>query len=241
MKSREELIEAWLDTDERVASGQYPMEARVSRYSTPVLYGTGLRSQLNSCNVLVENRDCIEVAKDLSKLGKTCILNMASYKRPGGGVKKGSMAQEEELARRSNLLWGLPEDCYPLKKTDYIYTNKVTFFKDRNYQIIPEFNCDVVTIAAINLNGLEKPANYVELTRQKIEAMVLEPYFKGCDNLVLSAFGCGVFKNDPIFIANIFSDVLEIHKSLYKNITFAILDDGNSVGMNYQIFKSIIK
>ena len=57
---------------------------------------------------------------------------IASYKN--GGVKSGAMHQEEELAERSNLMYGLPQEFYPLSIDEYIYTQDVTFFKNKYYQ-----------------------------------------------------------------------------------------------------------
>jgi uncharacterized protein (TIGR02452 family) len=240
MKKREDLIEVWLDTERRVINGEYPHNLTYRGSSSK---GSAFFSNRNKYDtkISVENRDCIDVANDLVKTGKTCMLNMASYKHPGGGVKKGSMAQEEELARRSNLMWGLPIDAYPMKMTTVIYTNDVTFFKDSNYQIMPSFECDVITIAAINLNGLNMPEDYEELMYDKICTMIFQAHMANCDNLVLSAFGCGVFKNDPTYVATLFKKALEEYPGLFKNVSFAILNDRNSVGSNYEIFHNIMK
>jgi uncharacterized protein (TIGR02452 family) len=192
-------------------------------------------------NVSVVNDDCINVANQLSKLGKTCMLNMASYRKPGGGVMNGAMAQEEELARRSNLMYGLDLAMYPLGLYDFIYTKDVTFFKDRDYNIMTLFDCDIITMAAINLNSSDVPKDYKRVMETKISEMLHIPKKYGCKNLVLSAFGCGVFGNDPKFVAEIYKNFLENgFASMYDNISFAILNDHNSVGSNFEIFKNIL-
>ena len=129
-KSKEELIAIWQDTESRFTD--YPF--KIDGYETKskdikflsttnvfknIPYGQHLQAvPTNVCNVSVQNQDCMVVANELSKLGKTCMLNMASYKHPGGGVTRGSMAQEEELARRSNMMMGLTLYDYPLSKPD---------------------------------------------------------------------------------------------------------------------------
>lgn len=236
---REYLIKVFDDTIRRIDAGEYKTDSiYCDKYN---LTNHSISKGKNRATITVDNDDCINIASKLSKSGFTCMLNMASYKRPGGGVKKGAMAQEEELSRRSNLIYGLPEEWYPLSLNDYIYTQNVTFFKDRHYQIMDPFDCDVITMAAVNLNGLDAPHNYDEIMSKKISNMLYTPYENGCDNLVLSAFGCGVFKNDPHYVAGLFKTIMDSgFDTLYKRISFAILNDRNSVGSNYQIFKEVI-
>ena len=180
------------------------------------------------------------VAERLSKLGRTCMLNMASYKHPGGGVMRGAMAQEEELSRRSNLMLDLTTYEYPLSLNEFIYSKDVTFFKDGNYQLMDSFDCHVITIASINLNGLPMPKNYEAIMRTKIRTMIVEAQINGCENLVLSAFGCGVFKNDPYVVAQYFKDELVHLGAYFDNVVFAIINDRNSVGSNYEIFNEVL-
>jgi uncharacterized protein (TIGR02452 family) len=237
--TRDELIGVFKDTTQRVEDGDYNSDLNCfkSTFSKKDFIIKGLKSG----NIEVVNEDCIKVADRLSKFGKTCILNMASYKKPGGGVKTGAMAQEEELARRSNLMWGLPQDFYPLSMDEYIYTKGVTFFKDNEYGVIPEFNSDVITISAININNHDKPDGYEDIMASKITTMLSIPNQNGCRNIVLSAFGCGVFKNDPTFLSNLFLKYLKDgYSSLYDTVSFAILNDRNSVGSNFEIFKDIL-
>jgi len=172
----------------------------------------------------------------------TCVLNMASYKRPGGGVWSGSMAQEEELFRCSNL-HHISKDLYPLKDDEYLYSSNVSFIKNKNYQDIELIKCDVITIAAPNLNiggnynkSFENNVEYVELIKNKIRSMLNT----SCSNLILGAWGCGVFKNNPETIAKLFNDVIAERKTNTKHIIFAVINDRNSVSNNYQIFKDTI-
>jgi uncharacterized protein (TIGR02452 family) len=243
MARTDELISVFVDTVDKIESGEYPKELEFNLLGLIDVNGEDYTPyKRNNCVIRVDNRDCIEVANELSKLGQTCMLNMASPKTPGGGVRRGSMAQEEELARRSNLIYGLPEECYPLDVTEFLYTKDVTFFKDKYYQLIPDFKCDVITMAAFNLNNTVLPKEYQSITELKIRNMLWIPSEMGCENLVLSAFGCGVFKNDPYYISELFKKYLDSgFASLYKSITFAIINDRNSVGSNFEIFKSQIQ
>lgn len=172
----------------------------------------------------------------------TCVLNMASYKRPGGGVRKGSMAQEEELFRCSNL-HHISKDLYPLKDDEFIYSSSVAFIKDKYYQDIEQIKCDVITIAAPNLNiggnyhkDFSKTDEYVELVKNKMRAMLNS----NRTTLILGAWGCGVFKNDPKQIAKLFNDVIAEKNTNIKHVIFAVINDRNSVSNNYQIFKDTI-
>lgn len=234
--SKDELIEVWKDTESKFPNfgttiNSYKIKSRKINTYSP--------------NIWVENMDCVEVARKLSKEGKTCMLNMASFKHPGGGVKKGSMAQEEELARRSNLMVTLETFEYPLSIDDVIYSSGVTFFKDGNYNDIEPFLCDIITIAALNLNGTNLPEhimkNYYGIMTSKIESMFENALINGCENIILSAFGCGVFKNDPTIVAQMFFDRVKKYNNKFKNIVFAIINDHNADNNNYQIFKDIIE
>ena len=166
---------------------------------------------------------------------------MASYKRPGGGVRKGAMAQEEEICRRSNLLKSLDNMAYPLAMNEYIYTSDVEIFKDSNYNMINGGFCDVITIASVNLNNLPKPDNYNEIMRDIIDQIFKSAVDNNCVNVVVSAFGCGVFKNDPNEVSQMFVESINKYKGYFNNICFSILNDRNSNGSNFEIFEKNIK
>ncbi len=106
---------------------------------------------------------------------KVAVHNFASATNPGGGVTRGSSAQEECLCRCSGLYFCLsvPEMMKgfyyphrnaknPINNADVIYTPDVTVFKtDTNMpKLMNEaewYDVDVITCAAPNLR--EKPSN----------------------------------------------------------------------------------
>ena len=186
---------------------------------------------LSKSNISVINSDTVSAALDFTLLGKTALLNMASYKRPGGGVRNGARAQEECLFRCSNLSEVISTELYPIERTECIYTKSAIFFKDFNYNYITPTEVDVITIPAININGLvitdfEK---YTKTNKDKIRLMLSLAIKNEVKNIILGAWGCGVFKNWPVQIATFFKEVLdEGYNSYFDNVVFAIINDHNS-------------
>jgi hypothetical protein len=58
---------------------------------------------LSKDNITVINSDTVSALVEYSKISKTCILNMASHKKPGGGVKKWRKSARGIAFRCSNL------------------------------------------------------------------------------------------------------------------------------------------
>lgn len=200
-------------------------------------------------NIKVINLDSVSAVVEYSKHGKTCVLNMASAKHAGGGVANGARAQEECLFRCSNLYHTVTQNFYPLIENQCLYTNDAIFFKDVNYEYMDNVVADVVTIAAINLNryanydDLQVELDYFKVTRNKIRLMLSQAIDNQVDNIVLGSWGCGVFKNEPEQIASMFREILvnEGYGTYFKNVVFAIINDRNSIGNNYEIFKNILE
>ena len=238
------LINVFQDTLE--ISKNLPNRSQTTRHTTQEIIGPYLSEFEN--NIIVEPLDTVSAIQKWSQVGRVCALNMASYKRPGGGVENGARAQEECLFRCSNLFDVVSKDFYPLGDYECLYTQRSLFFKDKDYIQIEPIQCDVITLAAINLNDKAKydPVqnlyNYENLTREKIRLMLSVPQSWGAQYLILGAWGCGVFKNDPEKIAQYFKDAIigEGYGSLYKKIIFAVINDHNSVANNYQIFNTIL-
>ena len=204
--------------------------------------------------ITVWGTDTVTAATKYANIGKTCVLNMASAKTAGGGVADGETAQEECLFRCSNLSESITQDMYPLAEDDALYTKNAIFFKDKDYNDMKMVKVDVVTVAAVNLNInarydeknevwidgiIPQPDNYWELTKMKIRTMLSLAAKNKCKFIILGAWGCGVFKNEPVDISEAFYEVLvdEGYERLFTQVVFAIINDNNSVANNLEIFK----
>ena len=246
--NQQDRIDIFVDTKEK--SNEFDAPASKKHNVKSIVKRRGKKSG----NIIVEGLDTVSSAVKWSKKGKTCILNMASASKPGGGVDKGAQAQEECLFRCSNLWESITKDMYPLNKYEAVYTNSATFFKDVKYDAMKPIKVDVVTIAAVNLNRdsyfdeekkewidqlNRKPLGYRRLTKKKIRLMLSLAVHNDVDNLILGAWGCGVFKNKPEEIARMFKDVLKEYQGAFEKVIFAVINDKNSHGNNFEIFKEI--
>ena len=84
------------------------------------------------CRVEVSKRRTLEAAGRYRGM-KTIVLNFASAVNPGGGVRKGSNAQEESICRISTL--------YPSLKDDYMWRN---FYLPHRYSQDRRNNDDII-------------------------------------------------------------------------------------------------
>ncbi|MDL2323142.1 TIGR02452 family protein [Bacteroidales bacterium OttesenSCG-928-A17] len=202
--------------------------------------------------------DCLETAGLLKNAGyNVCVLNMASRQNPGGGVLNGAGAQEENIFRRSNLFQSLyqfvdysyqydvernRENSYPLEReSGGIYSKKVSIIRgseNSGYCFLQNpFEVSVVSVPAINHPQLETfdekqyiVSELIEPSKEKIRTILRICGEFNHDCLVLSAFGCGAFKNPPHHVAKLFKQVFkeDEFKNRFKLVVFAILDDHNS-------------
>ena len=188
---------------------------------------------------------------------KVAVHNFASATNPGGGVTRGSSAQEECLCRCSGLYFCLsvPEMMKgfyyphrnaknPINNADIIYTPDVTVFKtDTNKPKLMDekdwYEVDVITCAAPNLR--ERPSNRFnqgngDRAVKVSDRELLEIHKK---RLILGAFGCGAFQNKPEVVARAAKEVIADYLYAFKTIEFAVYcpprDD-----TNFKVFKRVM-
>jgi uncharacterized protein (TIGR02452 family) len=205
------------------------------------------KNPMHNTLTCIVNCDCLEVALVLRKYGYNVgVLNMASYKNPGGGYRTGAAAQEESIFRRTNMHLCLDKKYYPIRFDEIIHSPNVTVIKRSEalkYKYIetPE-TMDIITCPAVKLFGLNKKLTAQEnlIVGTKVDMIFKLGIFKDNDCLVLGAFGCGAYKNPPEEVANFFTDVIKKYFGYFKIIAFAIIDDSNGRN-NLQIFSETMK
>ena len=191
----------------------------------------------------VENISTVDAILRLVKEGKQNIgvLNFASAKNPGGGFLNGAMAQEESLAASSTLYKTLiaHEEYYQKNRAQRsmmytnhaIYSPDVVFFRDHRFQLVEKpFKASVLTLPAVNMGQvLLKGEDHTEAERVMRRRMKLALAIfakQGAKNLVLGAYGCGVFRNDPKLVATWWQELLEGEGmgQYFDSIFHAVLD-----------------
>ena len=172
------------------------------------------------------------------------VLNFASAKNPGGGFLKGSLAQEESIAIASTLY--ACQTYPPVYKPFYGYhashptplyshrlivsPNVVVFRDSKSLAFLPEpYSVSVITCAAVNAGDAAKkhvPASEVRTAMEhRIRHVLAAAAASSMEHLVLGAFGCGVFRNDPAHVAQTFRQLLRGEFShSFASATFAIPD-----------------
>ncbi|NOQ70934.1 MAG: TIGR02452 family protein [Crocinitomix sp.] len=184
------------------------------------------------------------------------VLNFASAKNPGGGFLNGAQSQEESIARSSSLYPSIDQfqEMYKHNRkhktylySDYmIYSPKVVVFKNDDGALLEQpYLADVLTSPAVNIGAIlsnkPKEMKSVEgVMLQRIDKMLGLFASKGCDNLILGAWGCGVFRNNPEDMCNYFLHFLKAgakYDGVFNTIVFAVLDR-NDRGI-YRAFKKL--
>lgn len=199
-----------------------------------------------SCSVRVDNCSTVRAILNAIQEGqeKIGVLNFASAKNPGGGFINGAMAQEESLAASSGLYETLTAhwEYYETNRntTSMIYTDgaiyspNVVFFRDERFQLLERpVLASVLTLPAVNYGQVLLKGEDSELAKKKMRARMersLQIFKKeGAENLILGAYGCGVFRNEPKEIAKWWKELLnEGYASDFKSICFAILDNSKT-------------
>ena len=172
------------------------------------------------------------------------ILNFASAKNPGGGFLNGAMAQEESIAASSCLYKTLllHEDyyrknrvCGTMMYTDHaIYSPEVVFFRDGKFRLLKEpVTASVLTLPAVNMGQVMLRGEDVERAEQMMKRRMklsLAIFARQeCRHLILGAYGCGVFRNDPKKIAKWWQELLkDSFADTFETVVFAVLDNSSS-------------
>jgi uncharacterized protein (TIGR02452 family) len=193
------------------------------------------RGPFPETRVQVTNETTLGAAERLLAQGLPPLaLNFANGVHPGGGFLSGALAQEEVLCRSSALYATLEGDPMygahaqrPLPdSTDWaIYSPAVPVFRrDDGTPLGAPWACTVLTCAAPYAPALGQPAAG-DLLGQRIQRVLAIARAFGHSAVVLGAWGCGAFANDPARTARDFRQALETDfAGAFREVVFAIAD-----------------
>ncbi len=192
--------------------------------------------------IAVVNGTSLASARALAARGNVpLVLNFASARNPGGGFLRGAIAQEECLARSSALHACLVKSgmyAHHRAGGDAMYTDWMihsaavpVFRDDESGALLDEpYTCSFLTAPAPNAGVVleREPERRDEVTRvmaQRISRALAICAAQGERHLVLGAWGCGVFGNDPGVVARAFGAELEgTYAGIFDEVVFAVLD-----------------
>ena len=170
-------------------------------------------------------------------------LNFASAKNPGGGFLSGSQAQEESLARSSALYAcqrSKPE-MYEFNRgvgtslySDHmIYSPRVPVFRDDEGELLEEpYTVSFITAPAVNTGAVrrnepERVDSILPTMRRRLARVLWVASLHRHPALVLGAWGCGVFQNEPAEVAGLFAEALgpggPFH-GCFQHVVYAVYD-----------------
>ena len=281
MRDRTPDIQAFEDTMKILKQGYYEKDGRKiqlklsakQREEIQVYLPDDLKSICSNTDfkpTTTESGGCIHSCENIDSyalaqkrvaegVAKVLVLNLASPVHPGGGVRRGARAQEEDLCRKSSLLLSLESKTarryYDYNKSLHSFmgsdalmlTPSVEIIKDENGVLLDDtVIVSVLTCAAPKVSGGKEGMTetaYRQLVYNRIVGMLKSAAFFGYRNLILGAWGCGAYGNDASVISDLFRRALNEldyngfkESDLFDRIDFAVLDRTPSQ-FNYKQFK----
>lgn len=230
-------------------SEKYPGYINNSIYNSPV-YTSETKfketddSMRKTPEVTFENLDTVSALYKHKDSPRIAVLNFASFKHPGGGFVDGSMAQEEALCHESDLYNVLCKftEFYKYNNENLnqgMYSNRAIYCRNvlfsRNGYVT---FADVITVAspnkipAIRYKSFSNAENHAAL-KSRIEFIRDIAENENVDTLILGAFGCGVFLQDPEEVADLFKETFR--ETTVKRIVYAV--PGND--RNAEVFSEV--
>jgi uncharacterized protein (TIGR02452 family) len=124
--------------------------------------------------------------------------------------------------------------CGTCLYTDHmIHSPRVPVIRCDAGDLLDEPYCvSILTVPAVNAGAVRRnePHNIDKIAPtmiDRIEKLLSLAVIHGHRRLILGAWGCGVFRNDPALVAQWFSDHLTRNSTLqgaFENVVFAVVD-----------------
>ena len=211
--------------------------AIASKVSIPPLAPLPIRDapRFPFTRVTVANDTTLNAARALVSGGaRPLVLNMANGVMAGGGFLSGSIAQEESLCRSSALyatldgdpMYEAHRDREDYESSDWmILSPDVPVFRTDDGLVLSDpWICSFMSCAAPVQARVGQPRSSI-LMASRIDRLLNAAQSYGYDTLVLGAWGCGAFGNDPVQTAADFRLLLADRRDAgFRDVVFAISD-----------------
>lgn len=163
------------------------------------------------------------------------VLVFCSAKNPGGGVSRGSIAQEEDISLTTSWFFQVKDikGSYLNKHSDaintdnMIYVEKGFLLKDKDGNDISPIPVSFVGATAPNIKGMKDQGHSIDYKLIKktlalrVENILKLATQKNKETLILGAWGCGVFGLSSEMVAEVFKE--KLNEGWFKgNIIFSI-------------------
>ena len=202
-------------------------------------------ARFESTDVSVAWSDAASVAAHAK--GKVCLLDPGSYTKPAGNYLGGAWGPEEQLCAESNLclvLEALADSYYtPNKQTGHggLFSDRAVYLADVVFTTQGAMKKhDVLVVAPPNRRfALENHRSAAECDldlANRVKAILHIAAANEVDVLVLNAFGCGFFENDPAKVAGLFKEWLDAHPGQFERVVFAITG-----GPSLDVFRDVFE
>lgn len=213
--------------------------------------------------ITLRNQDTLEAAFELHQRRKetekpVLVLNFAHPHRPGGGIRSKPGTQEEHLCVKTTLLCSLETeeawpfyqtnlDCGTMAQTDTVlYSPNTVVIRNPDLSLREDpFPIAVMTVSAPIASRMEPEElpDLENILRNRIYSMIRTAVEEGYTRLVLGAWGCGNFGNDPDLVAKIFQQMImgcndsddTCFANFFEEIVMAVFD-GSVEQRRYQSF-----
>lgn len=175
----------------------------------PIKYTNDTKNNSNNANNY-NNKYEVIISDSLDTalvLDNPLVLVFADDVNPGGCVDSGNGMQEESIFRRSALFKYLTKNLYPLLENQAIYCKNVPVCKNINLDDIETKYVSFLACPCIKMPRDPITDKEIDILKQKIRLIFKIAISNNHKNVVLGAWGCGVWGCNPKDISKYFKEI----------------------------------